>query len=627
MKMKYYKIMNTLNRTINFSLYVPSAAKIFAGIFVSLFSFQAHAQLLEGLDESFLEGLPPSLRESIEVKNADQSEADLEQLFRTDSSVEKNKIILKKLYDQLDALDLRFDALEENDTDDLIRFGDSFFSSIQSSFMPINIPNMASEYVVDVGDKFKIMLTGSAKSTSDEFIQRDGTIMIPGVGKVFIAGLTLSDAIEAIEEYSAEKAIGTMPFVTLSEVRDMQILVMGGIESPGIYTLSGGSSILSAINVAGGISSEGSFRKIEHRRNGKVINSVDLYDILIFGKNPFLGNLRSGDTVYIHPSFFLVPVTGGVSFNALFEMLPNETVQSAISFAGDFSEGFAGFSSVTLKRTNLDTQRVIDLSIADLPKFILQPRDAILVPSYVNYRETMRMVNLQGMVERPGEYFIGENETLESLINRAGGYKSNAYVFGAALFRQDALEKEKAFAQLNYSDTVNYIVSNIGKPNSSINSSAIDLLAEELRSRQLSGRVITDFDFDGIELNDSIILQDKDQIVIPAMQKVVYMFGDFKQPSNIEYSSSSSIESYIAIAGGLKDSAYKELIIIDPDGKTHLYTKSRFRSSGNIDIYPGSIVYAPRDIGRLSGLLYASTVSPIVSSLALSIAALNSINK
>jgi hypothetical protein len=46
----------------------------------------------------------------------------------------------------------------------------------------------------------------------------------------------------------------------------------------------------------------------------------------------------------------------------------------------------------------------------------------------------------------------------------------------------------------------------------------------------------------------------------------------------------------------------------------------------NIDLYPGSIIYAPRDIGKLSGITYAAAVSPILSSLALSLASLNSIS-
>ena len=51
-----------------------------------------------------------------------------------------------------------------------------------------------------------------------------------------------------------------------------------------------------------------------------------------------------------------------------------------------------------------------------------------------------------------------------------------------------------------------------------------------------------------------------------------------------------------------------------------------FFSGKNVEIYPGSIIYAQRDIGKLSGLSYASAVAPILSSLAISLASLNSIS-
>jgi len=600
--------------------------KIFYTILIFLFtSPNAFAQNLSSLDESFLEGLPPSLRESLEIKNSNEDEASLEQLFRADSSLEKNKVILKKLYDQLQALDQRFDLIDSSEQDTLPRFGDNFFSSIQSSFMPVNVPNMASEYVVDVGDKFNLILTGMSKSDSDIFVQRDGTLMIPDIGKVFVAGKTLSETTMAVEKFAADRAIGSMPFISLSEIRDMQILLMGGVESPGIYTISGGSSILAALNVAGGIAKNGSFRKVEHRRGDNVLETLDLYDIFINGKNPFIGNLRSGDIIFVHPSSFLVPITGGVTSEALFEILPNETMHDALKFAGGFSEGFAGFTSLSLQRNSIKTQQILEIPLDQISAIQLNARDSILVPSYVNYRKAQKKVTITGMVHRPGEYFIREGETLSSLIKRSGGFKAGAYIFGSALFRQDALEKEKSFAQLNYSDTVNYIVSNIGRPNSSINSSALELLSEELRSKQYSGRILADFNTSLGVSDQSITLQDQDMIVIPKMQRVIYMFGDFKKPTNLQYSESASIADYIDLSGGLKNSAFKEVVVIDPDGKTHLYPLGRFSRAKNIDLYPGSIIYAPRNIGKISGINYASTVSPIISSLALSIASLNSI--
>jgi hypothetical protein len=110
------------------------------------------------------------------------------------------------------------------------------------------------------------------------------------------------------------------------------------------------------------------------------------------------------------------------------------------------------------------------------------------------------------------------------------------------------------------------------------------------------------------------------------MQKVVHILGDFGNPINATFDPELSLDGYIKLAGGLKESAVQDIIIIDPDGKTHLYKKSLFNLRSNIDIYPGSIIYAQRNVGDLSGVMYASAVAPIISSLAISLASLNSIS-
>jgi polysaccharide export outer membrane protein len=323
-----------------------------------------------------------------------------------------------------------------------------------------------------------------------------------------------------------------------------------------------------------------------------------------------------------------VPVSGGVNNSAIFEALPGETPDDLIKYASGFSEAFSGFDNVMISRVDLSEKSYVTLAKKSLKEFKLKPRDSIMVPSFQSDLEPIKEVVLEGMVNRPGKYFISEGETLSSVIRRAGGYKEDAYIFGGALFRKDALEKEKIFAQLNYADTVNYIVSNIGKPNSNINTTALDLLSEELRAQNYSGRVIGEFNLGKITADKKIdiLLEDQDRLVIPRMQRIVYLFGDFRSPSNITFDSSLQINDYIKLAGGLKDSAYDEIIVIDPNGKVHLYDKKFFVYSGSIEIYPGSIIYAPRDIGKLSGVLYASTISPILSSLALTLASLNSIN-
>jgi protein involved in polysaccharide export with SLBB domain len=601
-----------------------------AVLLLSLFPVYVFSQSLSGdiLSEEFLAGLPASVRDEIEINNQVNEEIDLQNLFRSETSVDKNKIILQKLKKQILALDKRISAEDEGDDTVLSIFGQEFFSSLQSSFMPVNVPNLSGEYIVDVGDSFELLTTGKTSKEYELMVQRDGSMIIPGFGKITVAGKTLKDAEEAVNGLIESTSVGIEAYLSLSEIRDVQILLLGGVESPGIYTLSGGSSILSALNVAGGISDNGSYRKIDLRRSGKTIKTYDLYDIFVFGDYTIDLTLRSGDTIFVHPLSYRVPVSGGVNNQAIYEVLPGETASDIISYASGFSYAFDGFDEILVSRVDISNKTYVKLQLQQLKNFQLQSRDSLLIPSFDSTIEPLKQVEIAGEVIRPGKYYVNEGDTLSTLIERAGGYKDSAYVFGGSLFRADAVSKEKIFAQLNYEDTIKYLVSSIGKPNNNINSDALDLLAEELRSQNYTGRIVTDFSLTSIRSDPKkdIVLKHDDKVVVPSLQRVVYLFGDFRKPSNLVYDPAKTVSDYMDLAGGLKESAYKELVIIDPNGKTHIYDKKFLLYKPSIEIYPGSIIYAPRNIGKLSGLRYASTVSPILSSLAISLASLNSIS-
>ena len=116
---------------------------------------------------------------------------------------------------------------------------------------------MAGDYIIDVGDKFAVLISDD-KSIEGVMVNRDGSIQIPKLGKIFVAKKKLSEVDSLVKSVAAEKLIGVDVEISLSSLRDMQIVVLGGVESPGIYTISGGSNFLGAINVAGGISENGS---------------------------------------------------------------------------------------------------------------------------------------------------------------------------------------------------------------------------------------------------------------------------------------------------------------------------------------------------------------------------------
>ena len=579
----------------------------------------------QALDAEFLEGLSPSIREAIEVQNSTK-DPELDQLFRLDTSVTKNKEILKRLQLKIEELDSLIN-LDPKKNGGLERFGESFFSSIQSSFMPINMPNTTPNYLVDVGDSFTILLTGKDNKEHELEVQRDGALLIPDYGKISVAGYSLDKVESKVSQFIATKSLGVNSFITLSKMRDVQILLIGGVESPGMYTVSAGSSILHVLNVAGGISENGSFRRVEHKRNGTLLSVTDLYRTFINGDLLNVASLRSGDALFVAPISFQIPVSGGVNNPAIYEVLSGESLDDILQFAGGVSEDFYGHQYVKVSTKSLVDNTETFVAIQDFKEFKLAPRLSIEVPSYQNDHEIIKIVSIAGMVERPGSYSIEDGETIQSLVKRAGGYRENAYAFGGALFREAVSDKEQEYAKINYADTINYLIDSLSKPGASLGSETIQLLTQELQSKSYAGRVVTNFDASASSLTSSSIkLESGDKIVIPSMQRIVYMFGDFKNQANLTYDPNYNVMDYVKLGGGLQESAKGYLLIISPDGKTKIYKRSLFNAYGSIDIYPGSIIYAPRELGRLDGVLFASSVAPILSNVALTLASLNSIS-
>jgi len=596
--------------------------------FIVLNIFFTTSVFSQDISEEFLDSLPEGLRDQVEAQTEkSEQEQEVEGLFRSDTSVYNNKKILQNLKEQIEDLGERI-LFEENNIKTLNRFGEEFFSTIQSSFMPINIPNLSSNYIIDVGDELSILLTGIKNQEHKLFVQRDGSLIIPEFGKIYVSGNSLDESSALIRNFIETSAVGTSAFVTLSAIRDVQIIMLGGVKSPGIYTISGGSNPIFALNAAGGISEKGSFRKIDHRRNGKTIQSIDLYDIFVFGDYNIKHQMRSGDVIFVHPPQIQIPISGGIYNPNIYEMVEGQSVNNLIEYAGGFREGFYGYNKIAVRRTSIDRALTLEVSIDEISDFKLQHRDIVSVPFYENQFEKIKSVIIEGMVNKPGEYFINDGEKLSSVIKRAGGYKEKAYVFGGMLLRDDALEKEQLYAEKVYSDTINFLVSSIAKPGTSFDSSAVQLLIEELKSQNFTGRIITEFDLDQISENSALdlLLQDKDRIIIPQIQKVVYLFGDLNAPTILNYNSDYGINDYIRLAGGIKDSATNDLLVINPDGISQQINRSfSLFNRSQVDIYPGSIIYVPRDIGQLSGIYYASTVAPVLSSLAISLASLNSI--
>ena len=225
------------------------------------------------LDESYLDSLPDDIKEDLIEKSEKQAENAKENyrasLYSSRAKEDEDLIDLKaRLEADLEELERR---LKTDDTikiqKDLQLFGSDFFSTFQTSFMPINEPNPDSSYTLDNGDVLNIQLIGQEDFIETFPISGDGSINIPGIGKLILAGLTLNEASSLIKSRVENIYFGTESFVTLSEIRDVNVLVSGNAKNPGVYTLTGNSNILHALTVSGGVNEYGSFREINLIRN------------------------------------------------------------------------------------------------------------------------------------------------------------------------------------------------------------------------------------------------------------------------------------------------------------------------------------------------------------------------
>ena len=610
---------------------------LYKSIFISFFFIFAQtslfAQVQPSLDEDFLSSLPEGVQEELANENSEESDP-LDKLLNAKTSVLKNKAALQIIKQQITDLENRIlDESELNSASTLPRFGESFFSSTQSTFMPINVPNLDGGYVLGVGDKFSLNIVGNNSSFDEYVIGRDGSISIEEYGKVFIAGQEFSDAKKIITNFIKSKLIGGEIYISLKELRDIQVVILGSTINPGIYTMSGGSNILHALNVSGGIGKNGSFRKIRVMRAGQEVQNIDLYKTFVFGNsNLFNFNLRSGDSIFIEPLEFSVPISGGVNNPAVYAISPGETLEDLLAFAGGFSQNSFSIDSVTLQRDGNQSSQTLIINKDNLKSVKLQPQDSILVPEYSKAIMPSRMVTISGAIKRPGQYSIDEDETLLDLVSRAGGYKKNVYEYGGIFYRKSIEDVSTTFSKRIYSDTINFLVSNLGQGSGGgnpITGDFMKILIEEFQSSTPIKRVITEFDIEKLRSNPlkNLRLEDGDVIEIPEVPQHVFLFGDFNQQVILPYNPNLQIEDYIALAAGKKTSATEHLILIDPNGLSSYFEKPRFALfKENPDIYPGSIIYLPRELGKVEGVMFAAAVAPILSSLTLSLASINAIN-
>lgn len=302
------------------------------------------------------------------------------------------------------------DFSEDSNASKLKRFGYEMFAGEPSTFAPVSDVPVPSEYLVGPGDNIKVQLYGKENKEFDLTINREGVIQFPELGPISVVGLNFAELRDVLSQRIKEQMIGIESNITMGELRSIRIFVAGDAYKPGSYTVSSLSTITQALFVAGGVNDIGSLRNVQLKRKGRLVGSLDLYDLLMRGDASGDLSLHSGDVVFIPSVGGLVSVTGEVRRPAIYELKQNETMADVIAMAAGLNPGAYPKSS-SVERYNTKSLKSIvnvDLTTQQGKNTLAKAGDVIRVKSASEQYESA--ITIAGAVVRPGKYqwFAGQ---------------------------------------------------------------------------------------------------------------------------------------------------------------------------------------------------------------------------
>jgi protein involved in polysaccharide export with SLBB domain len=358
-------------------------------------------------------------------------------------------------------------------------FGLDVFRQLTSQFNP-NAPGpVDAGYRLGPGDRLVLILTGDVEAAYQLDVTREGFVVIPQVGRVDVANLTLGELEDLLFSrlgriYSGVRRGGgatTRFSVSVANLRSNQVFVMGDVTRPGSYRISSAGTALTALYAAGGPTQNGSLRRIVIRRGGRSADTLDLYDYLLHGDASRDVRLQNGDVVFVPVHGPRARVVGEVTRPAVYEIAPGESLSDALGMAGGFTPT-AARRRVQIERILPPTQResggrdrvVVDVAPTDAftngggSTVAMQAGDVVRVFA-VATRVRNRIV-VRGNVWTPGSQGFSEGMKISDAIRTAGGVKPGTYL-GRILVTRLQPDSTRAQLRAALQDTTGAVIGDL----------------------------------------------------------------------------------------------------------------------------------------------------------------------
>jgi len=328
----------------------------------------------------------------------------------------------------------------------LAYFGYDFFIKDYPVYNDMKSLPIPYNYVIGPNDNIKVIFFGNTNLTQNLKVTRDGDIFIPKIGPVSVVGLSFSQLSQKIEDIVFNQLTGTKVNITLGALRSIDIFVLGEAREPGMYTVTGLSSLTNAIFKSGGIETTGSLRNIQVKRKGKIVKVFDFYELLLNGDTSNDIRLLQGDVVFIPSKEKTIGISGEVARPGIYELKENEKLGDLIRYAGNlkpkasiktaFLERIAkdlnGFTLVPLKSQNLDTFNLSNGDVIRMSPIVDNLQNAIL---------------LKGHIQKPGFHPWFEGMRISDLLKGPRDLLSMTDINYLLIQREDPINQKMDYLQ------------------------------------------------------------------------------------------------------------------------------------------------------------------------------------
>jgi protein involved in polysaccharide export with SLBB domain len=376
----------------------------------------------------------------------------------------------------------------------LKQFGYEIFN--RSDFYVLS-STISPEYTLNIGDKVKVYLWGEAidflgmagnqsvQPVIDTMVDREGNLFIPGIGAVPAKGRSITDIQRELYMMMSQKYSNFDLKMTVAQPRDFPVMVMGNVSNPGTVYLSSSSSILDALNFAGGITKDGSLRKLVYVDSSKGINvDIDLYDLIIGGKYQNI-YLKEGDIILVKPIGDVVAIAEGVKMPAIYEYKEGETLKDIIEYAGGLLPS-ANTDKLIIESYNqsLKEKTVEQYDLHTLASVRTQNGDLIKIKDIFDKAENI--IKLEGHIKHPGEFEYFDGIRLSDVIQSSDDLKTQTFTDQILIERIQGTNKEIILVPVSLEDFFNGLTDPELQPQDVIKVYA----ATEMPTLEVAGEII-----------------------------------------------------------------------------------------------------------------------------------------